>query len=714
MARYGTTLLAAGALLLICWTRCPAEPIVTVAHNDNNHADRRFKFDTVPPPSRDDAAIGATFTRVFGNKDDNAGDVDRLHDGKVPDWEDQPPKSFVFASGEGGRLLVDLGRAIDVARVNTYSWHPSTRGPQVYKLYLSDGTAPNFNSKPAKGTDPTTCGWTFAADVDTRPKQGDPGGQYAVSISDTTGSLGHDRYLLFDIARTESDDDWGNTMYSAIDVIERGTEPTPVEAYLSPTDPRDAPGDPMDWKPPVDPPDVRARYGDEAYRKLAKAARAKVDLSALRDPGRPFGGVLVQEVLPDSPAELLGIHSGDILMAIDGTPIGSHGADQDMNAARNGQAQQLTFWSPRAGQRTVTIQAGKIGVRCYAGPRLAETYARSAQRDASWDDDMLVACSTYMTDPLLAETALFHARKAGFVGTLFTPLASRIAFNECQFADALAYGWPDWSASRKLSRDTVKTYHTAALLGFKLEQALDLSKRYPLDLPKDDAVSAMVAAYRAMPKSNLSNPMAELENVRRTRTHRYTAFAPNLDRTNVPESEWAASHLNDNQVMSLNVPSGSYASMLLVPGFANVSLAAHFDVHDSDRDDTGFGRAICFGLFDMTRSMDQGPMPVDAIKVTLLTDGPIGVAAFGLPETRFALPRPAAAGTRLEGTIHIVVLHNRCEVTLDDGRRIFYGPVTSDESKRRYGFFIQAVGVSGDVPPPVWERLEDLRAAAIR
>ena len=60
----------------------------------------------------------------------------------------------------------------------------------------------------------------------------------------------------------------------------------------------------------------------------------------------------------------------------------------------------------------------------------------------------------------------------------------------------------------------------------------------------------------------------------------------------------------------------------------------------------------------------------------------------------------------------MVVLHNRCEVTLDDGRRIFYGPVTSDESKRRYGLFIQAVGVSGRVMPPIWERLEDPRTTA--
>ena len=64
-------------------------------------------------------------------------------------------------------------------------------------------------------------GWRQIAFVDTRPKEGDGGGQYAVSLTDTTGSLGRYRYLLFDVFETESDDVWGNTFYSEIDVIRK-------------------------------------------------------------------------------------------------------------------------------------------------------------------------------------------------------------------------------------------------------------------------------------------------------------------------------------------------------------------------------------------------------------------------------------------------------------------------------------------------------------
>lgn len=700
---------AISLLLLLVAIPCTAQVSALVEHHDNNHATKQFKFDKVPPPARDDAATEAKFTIVYGEKDANANDVDRLHDGKVPDWEDQPGRNFAFATGDGGRIQVDLRRAIDVAQVNSYSWHLSTRAPQVYKLYASDGTAQHFDPQPAAGTDPLTCGWSFVTAIDTRPKEGERGGQYGVSISDASGSIGHFQYLLFDISRTETNDDWGNTFYSEIDVVERGAQPAPVAEYWSPPARRDPPGDPMDWKPPAEPPPIRARYGDTWYATSAKAARAKIDLAALRAADRPVGGVLVQEVLPDSPAEKLGIAVGDILMSVDGIPLGSHGDDEDMNATRNGDVQQLRLWSARSGQRTVEIQPGKIGLRYYTGQRLAETYARSSERDPRWDDDMLVATASYASDPMLAETALFHARQAGFRGRLFTPLAARIAFNQCRFEDTLAYGWPAWSANQKLSRDTIRMYYTAAMLGFKPEQALDLATRYPDDLTKENAVAAMVTAYRAMPRSELSNPIAELDNVKRTRTPKFNAFVPTKDHENVEASKWAASLLNDPQPLSLEVPSGSYASMLLTPGYENAALTIHFEVHDTDTKQTGWAHCIGFGLYNMEQSQDVEPLAPDAIKVSLMTDGPVDVSAFGLPEIRFDLPRSNLTATRLEGTIRMVILHNRCQVTLDDGKRIYYGPVTSEEPKRKYGFFIQAVGVSGRVLVPVWERLDDPR-----
>jgi len=150
----------------------------------------------------------------------------------VPAEADDPGSNFFFKDGTpGGRIEVDLGHAFELKQVNTYSWHPSTRGPQVYKLYAGDETDAAFNAAPAAGADLQKMGWKLVASVDTRIKGVESGGQYGVSVSDSTGSMGKYRYLVFDIASTESDDDFGNTFYSEIDVVEVNA---PVEPVGSP------------------------------------------------------------------------------------------------------------------------------------------------------------------------------------------------------------------------------------------------------------------------------------------------------------------------------------------------------------------------------------------------------------------------------------------------------------------------------------------------
>ncbi len=194
---------------------------IDTGHNPNELAASGFKFKNVPSPSRGDAAANAKFSIVDGRRDFNGGDVDKLHDDKLPVEPDQPRENFFFSAGaDGGRILLDLGRPVNIKQINSYSWHPNTRGPQVFKLYVSNGDADVFNLQPKKGTDPTTCGWKLLASVNTRPEVGTGGGQYGVSISDSGGVIGKYRYLLFAISRTETSDPFGNTFYSEIDVID--------------------------------------------------------------------------------------------------------------------------------------------------------------------------------------------------------------------------------------------------------------------------------------------------------------------------------------------------------------------------------------------------------------------------------------------------------------------------------------------------------------
>jgi hypothetical protein len=220
--RKGLACLVFGIVLACVPSTALAQVTVTVDRNTGAAATHAFKFARVPSPVTDDAAAKAKLLLVAGEADDNGAPLGALTDGLLPRDEDEPGANFFFNAGtSGGRFALDLGSAIDVAQVNTYSWHPNTRGPQIYTLYASDGTDPKFNPAPKSGVDPTTCGWKRLAAVDTMPKGDDTGGQYGVSITDPSGSLGTFRHLLFECAVTETFDDYGNTFYSEIDVIAR-------------------------------------------------------------------------------------------------------------------------------------------------------------------------------------------------------------------------------------------------------------------------------------------------------------------------------------------------------------------------------------------------------------------------------------------------------------------------------------------------------------
>jgi hypothetical protein len=188
---------------------------IVVERVPNSTATPDFNFTEVPAPARTNAATFARYSLMTGL----AGGMGlrNLRTSHLPSGPDAPDENFFFQDGTyGGRLLVDFNQAIAIQQVNTYSWHTGARAPQVYRLYALDDVS---NAEPVGYKDPATLGWKFLAEVDTRPKSGDVGGQYGVSISSPNEAIGHYRYLLFEIKRTEEADRWGNTFYSRIDVL---------------------------------------------------------------------------------------------------------------------------------------------------------------------------------------------------------------------------------------------------------------------------------------------------------------------------------------------------------------------------------------------------------------------------------------------------------------------------------------------------------------
>lgn len=204
-----------------------AEAKVHTAVNRGGDATAAFKFKDVPAPSATDAANQAKFSLLAGRRDGNGAQIRCLNDGKLPTQPDEPGANFFFAAGsDGGRLLIDLGANVDVKQINAYSWHPTTRGSQVFKLYAAADGGAGFDPKVARRGDPAAPAWQHVADVDTRDANQPTGGQYAVSVADPEGGvLTKSRYLLLIVSPTESDDGFGHTFFSEIDVIDGKDHP---------------------------------------------------------------------------------------------------------------------------------------------------------------------------------------------------------------------------------------------------------------------------------------------------------------------------------------------------------------------------------------------------------------------------------------------------------------------------------------------------------
>ena len=114
--------------LLTLMLSAQAQVKITTDHNPNATATSAFKFKNVPSPAKDDAAAKATLLLVEGEIDGNGADLSARIDGSLPTEEDQPAAIFFWDAGTGGgRFRMDLGSVIEIAQVNTYSWHPSTR-----------------------------------------------------------------------------------------------------------------------------------------------------------------------------------------------------------------------------------------------------------------------------------------------------------------------------------------------------------------------------------------------------------------------------------------------------------------------------------------------------------------------------------------------------------------------------------------------------------
>lgn len=207
-----------------------------------------WDFTNVMRPSKSDAALGARIL-IAGNKAiSSCLAPNGLNIGILPQENRLLRDFFCFTNdnADGGKIVMDLGRLVPVAMVNSYSAHgpvggttwcnefDGSRGPQVYTLYGSSMEKPDFENISGKE-------WLKIADVDTRPVNDNQEwqGTYGVNIKNADGSLlGKFRWLVWDVKPTFKEGtkpEWTNTWYCELDVHTPETLKNAGDAVLSGT-----------------------------------------------------------------------------------------------------------------------------------------------------------------------------------------------------------------------------------------------------------------------------------------------------------------------------------------------------------------------------------------------------------------------------------------------------------------------------------------------
>jgi quinoprotein glucose dehydrogenase len=201
--------------------------------------DTRWEDLVIGPPSKTDYAnsnsgngVLARFVKSFVRPHKNAGaqgDVlTRINNGDPPQNDDDIHRNTWLDFGHA-RIILDLGNTIDVARINTYSWHRRERAGQKFTIFGSEEEAlpdPNL----LKLGD----GWNQVAKIDTM-RLGF-GGMHASSVFHAQRKVGRYRWLMWDMPLRKPGLR-GGTFISEIDVHEVGAKlpALPVDVTAKPT-----------------------------------------------------------------------------------------------------------------------------------------------------------------------------------------------------------------------------------------------------------------------------------------------------------------------------------------------------------------------------------------------------------------------------------------------------------------------------------------------
>ncbi|MCB9849694.1 MAG: alpha-mannosidase [Phycisphaerales bacterium] len=179
------------------------EGVVSAARVTTDRAERFDALSMGPPSDADDIDTSKAHDAVFRFYDQDGeysphsasgavGDtLPRLNDGEVARNEDDTERC-VWYDNEG-RFFIDLGKAVAIDRINTYSWHRDDRAPQVFSLW---GSASEEMPSPAL-TNAEHAGWSLLGVVNTKDLGNGGVHGSSVTFNDPDGQSGRYRHLLW-------------------------------------------------------------------------------------------------------------------------------------------------------------------------------------------------------------------------------------------------------------------------------------------------------------------------------------------------------------------------------------------------------------------------------------------------------------------------------------------------------------------------------------
>lgn len=168
----------------------------------------QFKFPSIESPSNDDYA-DASYGNVKmipldSTPHSNSGSLDILLNGRAQTQQDSPRESYFCLLPQQHSFVIDLGKAIDIAKVNSFTWHQHKfikehrhRAQQRFTLFAYAGDEVPIIAPTKENHN----GWQRIARVNSdnffRVKEDlDRPAQQATSITGSKGSIGYYRYLL--------------------------------------------------------------------------------------------------------------------------------------------------------------------------------------------------------------------------------------------------------------------------------------------------------------------------------------------------------------------------------------------------------------------------------------------------------------------------------------------------------------------------------------